>query len=847
MSAISFAEKSSDSDQKLIDVAVDKGGDFFNYNAQVIEKENTLYIKDSDLAEITRYKYSCEDDKCAYVLGNKYVIIDYDTDKLTVNNIPQALSETVSKDGTHYLPLAEMLPWLNVTASVENGILCVSSDPVSFWEASDQYNAKDYSFNLLDIYGDSTYDTVSLILMESLDCVFNFDSLWKRLVRVSSDDKSDKNTIFAYETYYDCLKEFAVPDENDTAGIADALSAISSKLSPVSKIAGFAEKAGKYFDDKEFGEELVEIYSDYPSTEDNALEVLKSSGKVIKYLKSGFTYLQIMMSDTENYAKAVDYIYLSDKSNANGAEVKAAKKAEDILTSKFDAIADASSDVIKDYFEDAGKDLITETLEDVSEDALYEDTRNLMGVSLGAYIKLIDNTLSLVWPVNKAYSELSKLNAYTEIQEISLDAYYRAKDSETLDADTLLMAEMSAIISMKAATKCYDAMDKLFNCFGGDDILEQRYSKLRSMITDFELCSTAIDHDAICDKKTETEELKEDISDLKIKKDSLALSEYIGKTVKDVRKNFGEFTFDYFSGGASLYYGKSDTDFLLYQYAESANDLMLVQGIRTSSDAKLLGNLKGGMTYKEIKSCADDSMVVEKPTYYDDFHMDYMSLDKCYVATVDCGCIGIEYYWADDPDVNESVEVSIYLKTPASASDASRVIGAIDDRIYIATPYFVADDMEWGESLSTYTFDGKKMDTIAEGVNILFDSGMLVASDYESAVGPVNAIAIGSKNQMLMKDMIWDAEIWDGVLYCLLADEDDVFSGDIEVIKIEDEDMTKISRVKPDMEYTSVYLKDDLVYLVTNSSITNEDDSISYLLYAYKIRDGEYVKKTYSD
>ena len=99
---------------KPIQVAVDKCGEARLLDIDVIEKDDDLYMTPKNFSDVTRYTLSENQEKIIFVLGLKSVVIDVVNQKLAINQVTQPFSGTIDFEGSIYLPMSELLPWLNV-------------------------------------------------------------------------------------------------------------------------------------------------------------------------------------------------------------------------------------------------------------------------------------------------------------------------------------------------------------------------------------------------------------------------------------------------------------------------------------------------------------------------------------------------------------------------------------------------------------------------------------------------------------------------------------------------------------------------------------------------------------
>jgi hypothetical protein len=119
----------------------------------VIEAGEELLFSGEDLAMLSGFKYWIEKGSAYFTRGMKMLRVDLSTSKLypfediaLVGKI--GFAEKVQKiDGVYYFPGSEMLPWLNVTCFMLDGILNVHPDDVSIWEIIPQFAPEEFAFD----------------------------------------------------------------------------------------------------------------------------------------------------------------------------------------------------------------------------------------------------------------------------------------------------------------------------------------------------------------------------------------------------------------------------------------------------------------------------------------------------------------------------------------------------------------------------------------------------------------------------------------------------------------------------------------------------------------------------
>lgn len=479
----------------------------------VIENEGEIYIKCADLGTMTRYRVAEDENQCAFVLGEKYVIINYTRQTLKVNNNDQAFSGAITHDGQKYLPLSEVLPWLNVTWHVENGMLYTYADAYSFWEATVDFNPSSFHVSINDLLGDNTAAAIHLIAIGVMDNILNLDDLWKRAVPLSvgkGGSYQANSSIYDYEQYVECLKEFIL-DGQDGDEVAEIVSELTGKTASsadfikdsfeiINGLSGFA--------DNKIGEDMFAL--------DNILpESLPKFSEAMKNINAGLTYLRIMITDTSAYQDAISYLYLRPESNSTASEKKAAKEMVDVCKSNTNAAAIAGKKALRKYFADVREDYA----KSLADDLIFESVNEAIGASVTIYTEAIDAGLSLFWPVNKAWNEISKINVYQAMESTAESAYHElyAQKNE-MDATDISRARISALFFLRSSKKILEAQDKWYSAYGGKGIFNDAIMRVDRAIQKFEICALSIDNDSMENKAAKSADLKVAFRDLQIRR-----------------------------------------------------------------------------------------------------------------------------------------------------------------------------------------------------------------------------------------------------------------------------------------------------------------------------------------
>ena len=184
-------------------------GNTRTYN--VIVTDSDLYLNAEDFSEITRYDLTINnDEEIRFALGSKAVYFQPNTKEYHVTQgdvvYPYTYSGTIQKEGNYYLPMSEVLPWLNTNTSVDNGRLIICNDSYSFWEL------RGSNIGLFDLTGIDTGSNWTAAGLVALNVFDNFVNVrWQRFVpMIVADSRYERtHTLYDVERYNDCLINLA--------------------------------------------------------------------------------------------------------------------------------------------------------------------------------------------------------------------------------------------------------------------------------------------------------------------------------------------------------------------------------------------------------------------------------------------------------------------------------------------------------------------------------------------------------------------------------------------------------------------------------------------------------------
>ncbi len=125
-----------------------------------------------------------------------------------------------------------------------------------------------------------------------------------------------------------------------------------------------------------------------------------------------------------------------------------------------------------------------------------------------------------------------------------------------------------------------------------------------------------------------------------------ALSDYIGKTAREIETAFGKnFEFSSYQGSTLMRYTDRKLDFFLETYSNTPSGYERIIGVWVEDSVKLAGKLYGNMTYNEIFDAIGDTLAIPEPQRGYIEMYDRWQYNSHFVYE---GC-EFSYVWYDDP------------------------------------------------------------------------------------------------------------------------------------------------------------------------------------------------------
>ncbi len=466
----------------------------------VIEKDGELYAPTDELNWIfqkhvnskgqKRFFLQENDVNLVFNLGEKNVLFSKTGKTIQVEPVSftQEYSGTLVHEGIYYYPLSEILPWMNVECSVDNGILVIKPDMKSVWEISKEIKGDGLQFNIVDEMGQDTATVAALVTANVIDGFMAvFKGEFDRLIVI--DENGDSwHTV---NNYYDCLTEMATDDFMLSSQAEDILKSIKTVNKFDESLRELYEGTNTdedlesflsgYDFDKTVGADYGELCKQFEMASDMA-DLAQAAGKVLPVLKAVEASSHIL----PGYFDAL----LSQQSNEGNTKAyqMALDRSVDALSGNRSTIYTALTDFVADmWLDDAGS---------VLEEGL-SSAEFLSG--FGGAVGAVDAALTLIWPVNKAAEDVAKLSVYYNIQRSAFDTANSYKALATSENNTHLI-RVNYMLSLLASKKSYEAMQKVLSLIGQDELKQGDLDKINLMLVELAYAESAEENDTACDK-----------------------------------------------------------------------------------------------------------------------------------------------------------------------------------------------------------------------------------------------------------------------------------------------------------------------------------------------------------
>ena len=474
---------------------------------QVLIVGEEVYLSAPDYQTLTGYQYSENETFVAYTLGDKTIMISKESGIVQLPSLGIYENYGLQMDGIQnymgqtYLSLAELLPWLNVTVSIENGKLCVIPDDLSIWEVTAELDSDKYLFDFCKDYGDSLYSCLSLSAIITFDLFINmrFDMIWTGQLAYTADQYK--------EAYLDLSVNDALASEqleSVTDGILTAHKNINTiegalgidehqldeKISSLLFSSGSVETLMQYTTFATYWRDIRALI-DAASTVDQwvqPLKLLKVSEMYLKDVSDYTIYLQLLRRDRKR----------------TGAQMWGLMQAESIFKDKSWLLVDNIFSVMGDCFQDAAEKGLGKIF-----------SENLLG-GLKSCIDLAGIFYSTVFNFKQTFSGMTELGMYASMATQSWNegaAYQRALATQ----ENLLMMCESYKMALKASKKCFENMANVMDIRilgisvveNADHLMDYRINPIDAMLTKLSAAAVNRENDSVENKEAYQQEIRD--------------------------------------------------------------------------------------------------------------------------------------------------------------------------------------------------------------------------------------------------------------------------------------------------------------------------------------------------
>lgn len=474
---------------------------------QVLIEGDEVYLSAPDYQILTGYEYNENETLVAYTLGNKTIMISkekgmvqlpslgiYENAGIQMKGIRNYLGET-------YLSMAELLPWLNVTVSIENGKLCVIPDDLSIWEVVAELDSDKYLFNFCKDYGDSISSCLGHAAMITFDLFINMrlDMIWTGQLAYTQEQYK--------EAYLDLSVNDALASEK-LESVTDGILTINKNIDTIEDALGIDEKKlDETISSLLFSSASVETLMQYASFATywrdiraliNVSSAMDHWAQPLKVLKISEIYLK----DVSDYTIYLQRLGRDGK--RTGAQLRGLRQVERIFRGKGWMIANELLSVLGTCLND---------IVDYGLDKIISN--NIVG-GLKSCIDLAGIFYSTVFNFKQTFSGMTELGMYASMATQSWNEG-AAYQMELATQENLLMMCESYKMALKASKKCFENMANVMDIrflgipivANADHLMDYRINPIDEML--IKLSATAVnrENDSVENKQEYQDEIRE--------------------------------------------------------------------------------------------------------------------------------------------------------------------------------------------------------------------------------------------------------------------------------------------------------------------------------------------------
>lgn len=497
---------------------------------QGIIKDDEIFFSAEAYGEITKYNFTASDNY-GYQLGEKIIVINPQNGEMhiPVQGYSGNIGSAISLDGVVYLPASQLLPWMNVSCGVENGILRIVPDRISLWEIVDDFDYSTYLFSIYEEYGESTFSTIGLGAMIMFDTFINLR--WDRLIPTHKE-----GSLYDYKCYVQALSELGQItsfEDNNLIENAQKYIDITDGLKNFDEVLGVDVKAhGQYLRDyllssgmdESSVREILAVGDKWGEIQ----ECMAVPGTITKYFDifSAYKTFELISTTDNEYREYLDW--LSEKGTGNKMFDKALGEARIILNENWGVSYTLVSKFCGEMLEAIPETVFTAIANNSLDDKVLEAFGNYsIATEVWGHLKLWTGTAKIMYSALfkesvEGYEGMAKASIMESIQNYCWNLAGTLRN-EKLTKDTITHVRQSYITALQASKQLYQSQQGTMN-FGvlgslgwlenGDHLLDSQIQLIDMKIQQLVASADTTLNDSVEGKQEYTEKLQEMFSQI---------------------------------------------------------------------------------------------------------------------------------------------------------------------------------------------------------------------------------------------------------------------------------------------------------------------------------------------
>ena len=504
---------------KLVYIRVSDGDTEKSY--QVIHENNDIYFSAEAFGEITGYAFTASANY-GYQLGRKIIVVNPTNGDLQIPVLHYTgnIGEIIEVDGTHYLSASQLLPWMNVTCSVNNGVLTIVADKASIWKITQDLDYSLYMFNLYEQYGDSFGSVSGLIAMTVFDTILH--TRWGRIM-----PSGKGGSLYTYECYVQALSELGSDrpelDDDNIEALKDYVE-LGKGIDPIAEYIGVKLEDGQdglreHLKDVGLDDESILNILSISDDWDQMRECLSVPSVVTEYVdifEAYKTYELILETDNEYR----EYLaWLSDR----GTGTKMFDDALDEAQTRLDENRGVAYTLISEFVDKILEVVPSKVFKAMASNSMNDTVIEAFNVnsavtevwsSCGTYLTVAELAFKTFVPEGvKGFEGMAKVGVLENIQDHcwNLAGYLQ---NEELTEENIVHIRQSYMTALRASRQMFEAQNELskFVKFGAEEYAGAMAPQLKLInmkIQQLIASADCTENDSVEGKQEYTDQLKE--------------------------------------------------------------------------------------------------------------------------------------------------------------------------------------------------------------------------------------------------------------------------------------------------------------------------------------------------